>query len=175
MATNSEAPVRPAYTEGPRGELQLVQRPSDPIDMRLVLPPGGQVSYRHAFAVYLGVPGCSLIDHPALPAGEAGCRLVTVRYIVANGQAWLDHFAWQGPLRAALTPHLTEQGLSGAALEQRLEEALERVRTLVADIAELRRAAAAEPAPDDAWLAALLDPSTPTCATLCGEDRKSVV
>jgi len=172
MATNSEAPVRPAYTEGPRGELQLVQRPSDPIDMRLVLPPGGQVSYRHAFAVYLGVPGCSLIDHPALPAGEAGCRLVTVRYIVANGQAWLDHFAWQGPLRAALTPHLTEQGLSGAALEQRLEEALERVRTLVADIAELRRAAAAEPAPDDAWLAALLDPSTPTCATLCGDPRE---
>lgn len=171
MATKSEAPVRPAYTEGLRGELELVHRPSDPIDMRLLLPPGGQVSCRHAFAVYLGVPGCSLIDHPALPAGEAGCRLVALRYVIANGQAWLDHFAWQTPLRTALTPWLTEQGLGGPALEERLQADLDRIQALVADIGALRRAAGAEPAPDDTWLSALLQPGTPSCDALCGDPR----
>jgi acetyl/propionyl-CoA carboxylase alpha subunit len=163
MATPSEAPVRPTYTEGSKGELELVHRPATAIEMRLQLPPGGQVSCRHAFAAYLGVPGAGLVDLLTLPQGLTGQRLVALRYIIANGAAWLTHFAWQNPLRAALTPHLEAEGLSGALLESRVEEALTRIRELVVAIDGLRSEVGSRPAPDDGWVAGVLEPSSELC------------
>lgn len=168
MAISSEAPLRPTLTESLGGELELVHRPSQPVDIRLQLPPGGQVSCRHAFGTYLGLPDCRLLDLHTLPGGADGQRLVALRYIIANGAAWIAHFAWQGPLRSALTPGLTAQGLTGAKLEAALQTELKRVQGLVEEIGALRAEIAKQAAPDDSWVTALLDPADEFCRAEVG-------
>src|SRR5690606_19556925 len=102
-------------------------------------------------------------DFTTLPQGEAGQRLMALRYIIANGEAWISHFAWQGPLRSVLAPWLQEQGLSGAELETRIQAELGRISQLVADTAALRASLADQPPPGDEWIEAHFRPDSPLC------------
>jgi acetyl/propionyl-CoA carboxylase alpha subunit len=64
----------------------------------LLHPGAGWVSCNDALATALGLPGARLSELGSLPLGEVGQRLVALRYFVANGRAWLEHFAWRDRL-----------------------------------------------------------------------------
>ena len=127
--SDQTAPAKPktrlVYTEGSEGELSHVERPSQPVDVRLCRPAGGYVSVREALATYLGIPGARLTELGALPQAEEGQRLLALRYIIANGRTWLEHFAWKGPLRAAFRRGLDGQALPDEELEERIQAHLE--------------------------------------------------
>jgi len=58
------------------------------------------------FAVLAGPPTERLEVLRSLPLGRLGHRIVALRYLLANGETWLRHFAWEAPLsrRAADGP-----------------------------------------------------------------------
>lgn len=153
--------IRAAYIDSPERGLKLIERPSAPLNFRLSAPSGGHVGLRQAFATYFGVPGAKVVDLGAVPLGAEGQRVLALRYIIANGEAWLRHFAWTEPLRGTFRTELEAQGVHGAELERQLELRLAQVSELVARLSQLRASIAEAPAPDEQWLAALFDPSGP--------------
>jgi acetyl/propionyl-CoA carboxylase alpha subunit len=157
-STPSVPPLRAAYVDSLDRGLSLTDRPEEDVPFRLSSPAGGHVGLRQAFAAYLDVGGASLVDLGTLPGGRDGQRLVALRYIVANGEIWLRHFAWTAPLRASLGPHLQRSGATGAELERKIDAELSRVVSLVERIADQRARAAAAAPPGDDWIDALLDP-----------------
>ncbi len=62
---------------------------------RLVQPGGGYLGVREVFGAALGLEGVELLDLASLPGGDAGRRLVALRYFVANADIWLGHFNWR--------------------------------------------------------------------------------
>ena len=79
----------------------------------------------------------------SLPLGRVGQRLVALRYLVANGDAWLRYFAWETPL---------------ARLDA---QAPSRVRELWARVQVGRTVISDEPA----WATLLESTSLSTCAS----------
>lgn len=69
----------------------------------LVTPGGRYVGSKDALATLAGVPDATLAELTSLPLGPHGQRLVALRYFIVNGNTWLRHFSWEGPL-AKLSP-----------------------------------------------------------------------
>jgi acetyl/propionyl-CoA carboxylase alpha subunit len=63
-----------------------------------LVPAAGSIGCNAVFSTAIGVPGALLPELSSLPLGAMGHRLVALRYLIANGAAWLAHFAWEGPL-----------------------------------------------------------------------------
>jgi acetyl/propionyl-CoA carboxylase alpha subunit len=127
----------------------------EPLQIHLVLPPGGHLGVREVFATWLGLADASLIELGALPQGQAGQRLMALRYIIANASTWDRHFNWRGPL-GKLQDGAVEQieallgqiALAKATLEGRLERF------------------------DDAWIEALL--TAPRCLFRTPQTKKAL-
>ncbi len=66
-----------------------------------VSPRSARVSCNAVLAVLAGPPDTRLTALASLPLGAAGHRLVALRYLIANGDAWLRYFAWEPPLSRA--------------------------------------------------------------------------
>ena len=158
-----------AYTETPGQGLGLVERPETPLNLKLSMPDGGHVGPRQAFGTWLDLKEATLVDVGAVPLGREGQRLLALRYIIANGSVWLQHFAWTGGLRSALCADPRTAGLKGGALEARVRQELERIPALIAAAGEQRAQLAHEPCPDDAWIDGLFDPQGPLVADPAGE------
>lgn len=63
-----------------------------------VFPEKAYVGCNEVLAVLARAPLARLGELASLPLGELGHELVALRYFIANGEAWLRHFAWEGPL-----------------------------------------------------------------------------
>lgn len=66
-----------------------------------VSPRGAHVGCNAVLAVLAGPAGARLGSLASLPLGDVGHRLLALRYLVANGEAWLRYFAWEPPLAKA--------------------------------------------------------------------------
>ncbi|MFN9811082.1 MAG: biotin carboxylase N-terminal domain-containing protein [Deltaproteobacteria bacterium] len=88
-----------------------------------LLPAVGSLGSNAVFSTAIGVPGARLPELRSLPLGAVGHRLVALRYLIANGDFWLAHFAWEGPL----TRHAADGPARLRALVGRLADARARV------------------------------------------------
>ncbi|MBL8949171.1 MAG: ATP-grasp domain-containing protein [Myxococcaceae bacterium] len=66
-----------------------------------ITPARVNVGCNEVLAVLANVPEARLWALGSLPLGRLGHRLVAARYFIANGETWLKHFAWEGPLSRA--------------------------------------------------------------------------
>jgi acetyl/propionyl-CoA carboxylase alpha subunit len=87
---------------------------------RIVCPGNGHLISTQAFATALGLRGAVLGKLRSLPLGALGQRLIALRYVIENGEVWIEHFAWEARIAA----------LDAAAPD--------RVRSLVDEIASSR-------------------------------------
>jgi acetyl/propionyl-CoA carboxylase alpha subunit len=74
---------------------------SDEITAKLaacVSPARAHLGCNEVLRVLVGGKDARLGELASLPLGALGHRLVALRYFVANGAAWLTHFAWEEPL-----------------------------------------------------------------------------
>ncbi|AGP41955.1 biotin carboxylase [Sorangium cellulosum] len=97
---------------------------------KLVLPRGGYVSSMEAFTTAMGLPGFSLLDLGTLAGGKDAHRLLGLRYLIANGEVWREHFGWQRALEAALRRELLG--------DERVKELLSAAEGLLSRIREAR-------------------------------------
>jgi hypothetical protein len=97
---------------------------------KLVLPRGGYVSSMEAFTTAMGVPGFVLLDLGTLAGGTDAHRLLGLRYLIANGEVWREHFGWQRALEAALRRELLG--------EERVQELLSAAEGLLSRLREAR-------------------------------------
>ena len=84
-----------------------------------LVPAVGNLGSNAVFAAALGVPGARLPELLSLPLGAVGHRLVALRYVIANGEFWLAHFAWEAPL----TRHAADGPARLRALAERIAAA----------------------------------------------------
>jgi acetyl/propionyl-CoA carboxylase alpha subunit len=63
-----------------------------------VSPQRAHVSCNEVLRVVAGVRDARLGELGSLPLGAVGHALVALRYLLANGSAWLTHFGWEEPL-----------------------------------------------------------------------------
>lgn len=63
-----------------------------------VFPERVYLGCNEVLAVLAGAPGARLGELGSLPLGGLGHELVALRYFIANGNTWLKHFSWEGPL-----------------------------------------------------------------------------
>lgn len=131
--------------------------PREPLQIRLTLPRGGHLGVREVFAAYLGLPDVRLSDFGVLPQQNKGQKLLALRYIIANGDIWMRHFVWKGPLKTSLQVHYRSTGLSGDALETKVTAIEASLEDLIKQIAHLRKTIVNEPPRDSSWIQGFLD------------------
>ncbi len=67
---------------------------------RIVHPGHGHIVSTQAFATALGLRGAVLTELRSLPLGALGQRLMALRYVIENGQSWVERFAWEDRVAA---------------------------------------------------------------------------
>ncbi|MEM6296626.1 MAG: biotin carboxylase N-terminal domain-containing protein [Myxococcota bacterium] len=67
---------------------------------RLVQPSRGYLASAQAFATAIGLEHSVLTELRSLPLQDLGQRLVSLRYVIENGEIWAQHFGWESKVAA---------------------------------------------------------------------------
>ncbi len=105
-----------------------------------VSPTGSHVGCNAVLAVLAGPETRRLSELASLPLAALGHRIVALRYLIANGETWLRHFAWEPPLARV------SSDAPGRLLD--LWGRIEGARVLLADDATWRRRVDEQPLED---------------------------
>lgn len=89
----------------------------------LVHPGSGHIGCVEAMECCLGLENATLSELASLPGGAPCMRLLSLRYLIANGPTWLRYFSWQKRL-AKRGADLPERLLSLCSRLEKLREQL---------------------------------------------------